>query len=327
MEIKTIPFSNGFFASTDGKIFDSEINERTQYENGDSYKTASICLTNGKWVTFGVHRLVALAHIPIDNPQELTVNHRDLDKQNNNASNLEWLSAEQNNLHAALFRSNPKKPVAYTVSDTGVCEFVFKITDLSLKLQSNNLDIWDAVKNNSKLKGYQIFPFTNKTPIPDVLKVNRKNVPVVQRPVKVLDVESEAVFYFKTLHEAARVFNTSASHISVTISTASALKLFQRKYIIVEEDDQFPEYDKEDIDSLLGSTGFSVIAFKTTSQTYEIYESASSFIRINNLSKKAVTTRLKNGKIEEVNGYYFTYFNEKNRSRLFQIMGRPGPHL
>ena len=44
MELKPIPFSKGFFASSDGKIFDSNLNEKTQYENSDNYKTASICL-------------------------------------------------------------------------------------------------------------------------------------------------------------------------------------------------------------------------------------------------------------------------------------------
>lgn len=49
---------------------------------------------------FPVHRLVAMAFIP--NPLGLPeVNHLDLDKANNRAENLEWISRLNNYLHAA----------------------------------------------------------------------------------------------------------------------------------------------------------------------------------------------------------------------------------
>ena len=54
---------------------------------------------NGKVETFKVHRLVANAFIP--NPHNLdTVNHIDHNRQNNNVSNLEWLSREDNTSEA-----------------------------------------------------------------------------------------------------------------------------------------------------------------------------------------------------------------------------------
>lgn len=50
---------------------------------------------NGKEKRFSVHRLVAEAFIP--NPNNLPqVNHKDENKQNNCAENLEWCSAEYN---------------------------------------------------------------------------------------------------------------------------------------------------------------------------------------------------------------------------------------
>lgn len=61
----------------------------------------SVYLRNApKYRNIPVHRLVALAFIP--NPDNLPeVNHIDLNKINNVASNLEWVSRVQNYIHAA----------------------------------------------------------------------------------------------------------------------------------------------------------------------------------------------------------------------------------
>ena len=48
---------------------------------------------------FKVHRLVATAFIRPSAPGEQT-NHKDADKHNNQASNLEWVTAKQNQRHA-----------------------------------------------------------------------------------------------------------------------------------------------------------------------------------------------------------------------------------
>lgn len=55
-----------------------------------------LCLSaNGKSKQHSVHRIVAMAFIP--NPDNLPyVNHKDEDKTNNRASNLEWCSESYN---------------------------------------------------------------------------------------------------------------------------------------------------------------------------------------------------------------------------------------
>lgn len=68
------------------------------HNNGHGYYYVS--LHNDKKVEKHVyiHILVAKAFIP--NPNNYTqVNHKDFNKQNNNVSNLEWVSPKQNRLH------------------------------------------------------------------------------------------------------------------------------------------------------------------------------------------------------------------------------------
>ena len=50
--------------------------------------------------SFKVHRLVAMLFNPVDNAEQLTVNHKDLDKSNNRVDNLEWMTGEDNVKHA-----------------------------------------------------------------------------------------------------------------------------------------------------------------------------------------------------------------------------------
>jgi len=56
---------------------------------------------------FLAHRLVALAHV--DNPHnKLFVNHKDGDKLNINATNLEWVTKSENELHSVRVLGNQR---------------------------------------------------------------------------------------------------------------------------------------------------------------------------------------------------------------------------
>ena len=53
---------------------------------------------NGERHRVDIHRLVAICFVPNDDPENKTfVNHKDEDKLNNNADNLEWCTQDYNN--------------------------------------------------------------------------------------------------------------------------------------------------------------------------------------------------------------------------------------
>lgn len=78
------------------------------YTNKSGYLYVVLC-KNNKHKTYKIHRLVAEAFLP--NPDNLPqVNHRDENKLNNNAENLEWCSAKYNtNFGTAIKRRSLKK--------------------------------------------------------------------------------------------------------------------------------------------------------------------------------------------------------------------------
>lgn len=66
-------------------------------ENGYIQYSLSV---NGKQITMLGHRLILSTFQPIANESEMTVNHKDGDKTNNKLSNLEWMTMQENILHA-----------------------------------------------------------------------------------------------------------------------------------------------------------------------------------------------------------------------------------
>ena len=71
-------------------------------KNGSNYLRVSL-YKDGKRKKMLVHRLVAETFIP--NPNHLaTVNHKDENKHNNSAGNLEWMSVADNNNYGTRIR-------------------------------------------------------------------------------------------------------------------------------------------------------------------------------------------------------------------------------
>lgn len=65
----------------------------------DGYLQVGLC-KDGKKKTCLVHRLIAFAFIPNDDPKNKTqINHLDENPRNNHVSNLEWVTTKQNINH------------------------------------------------------------------------------------------------------------------------------------------------------------------------------------------------------------------------------------
>lgn len=119
----------------------------------------------GKWVR--VHRLVAAAFLP--NPNNLPeVNHKDGNKQNNKADNLEWVTHAQNCLHA--WRSG--------LHEKCEAERVRKIKENNLGLKNISKEmVLDIFKNcKSGIKGFSAHAFADKYGISVQTVCNIKNL-------------------------------------------------------------------------------------------------------------------------------------------------------
>lgn len=101
------PFGENYSVSNLGNVRRNRDNHIIAfYINVNGYKTVTL-YKDGVGKSQRVHRLVAEAFVP--NPEnKRCVNHKDGDKLNNSADNLEWCTSSENNAHA--YRMGLKRP-------------------------------------------------------------------------------------------------------------------------------------------------------------------------------------------------------------------------
>lgn len=323
MDFRIIPGTCGFTATQDGRIFGPDGVQRAEYTNGDGYLTASVKLEDGRWQTFGIQRLVALAWIPCPgNPSDFTVNHIDTDVTNNYYTNLEWVTVQVNNLHASLMRYAVDRPTIYMVDSDGEYSY---LDNLHMAGQVLSVDVslaWDMVRDGLEVNGVKLYPITKHTIIPDQLRAETikerdANGRQPEVAVKVKDIETDCVLHFPTLGDAGRHYGVSASHIYQSMSI-DRVRIFKRKYLIVKAEMDFPELDTATLERSISSGGKRTWGWNSKTNTLYVADSASQLVRLTGLSKKAVTTRLKRDGFGEVGDWVIAY--EANSNKMVERM-------
>lgn len=342
MELKQIPGTAGFLADDDGNIYSSDGQKRNTYRNGDGYVTASVKLVDGRWVTFGVHRLTALAHIPMpDYDSEETgekyseVNHRDCDLQNNKKTNLEWVTPSENNIHSEIMRVGNQYPTIQAVCVGVEGSVLFRNADeAELVTGVPKLKIWDGIRFGEFVQApnhcsWRFWHHPWNGTIPTELKkttlINRDSRGrAMERPIKLMNVDTGNILVFASMAEAARHFDTSPSHLYISIPKSEHVRLFRKQYQVAYADDDFPEISQEDLDRAKGHGPKDTVAYCAKDKITVLCSSAKELYELLKLSKKAVTTSLASGKIREISDgektwvvAYFTGQESINRLKAF----------
>lgn len=162
MEIwKEIPGSGGKYQiSNYGNVYSLINNVQLKgVNNGNGYLRVKL---NER--LFYIHRLVAMAFIP--NPKGYKeINHKDENKLNNNADNLEWCSHKYNMIFGTRNKraiDNTKKSVIqYAMSGKYVCSYN-SIVEAAGKMSISKGNIVSVLKGNRKSAGGYKWKYNNK---------------------------------------------------------------------------------------------------------------------------------------------------------------------
>lgn len=86
-----------YYVDKKGIVYNENKHALSPYVSGNGYKKVTLC-KDGRHYKFYVHRLVAITYIKTYS-KRLQVNHKNLIKNDNRLSNLEWLTRKNNMKH------------------------------------------------------------------------------------------------------------------------------------------------------------------------------------------------------------------------------------
>jgi len=98
-EWKEYPFNKKYLVSNTGFIKGQKGTILKGSTNG-GYKRVNLYDDNKNCQSKYVHRMVLETFSPCENSDNLQVNHKDGNKENNNLNNLEWVTSQENIIHA-----------------------------------------------------------------------------------------------------------------------------------------------------------------------------------------------------------------------------------
>lgn len=155
----------------DGKIFSPMTNKFLKFRTDkDGYFDVTLIYdSRGNRMPFRVHRLVALKYL--EQPENYNVvNHKDLNKQNNNVDNLEWSNISLNTQHAYNYNAYINIRKVKCIEPNGSIYIFPSVSHASRFYNYKNPSVIQAILENRKanpiIKGIRkglYFEYTNES--------------------------------------------------------------------------------------------------------------------------------------------------------------------
>ena len=144
-----------YYVTEDGHVW-SEYSQKFIRELPDKngylkVRLSSTDLPKGKQHAYSVHRLVLENFNPVENMENLQVNHIDGNKMNNSINNLEWTTCQENITHAVENNLRAKVNGSAKLSQDDVVEIIRRLKNKE-KYQSIAQDYNVCIETIARIK-------------------------------------------------------------------------------------------------------------------------------------------------------------------------------
>lgn len=244
VQYEEIPSAIGYYASSDGDVYDKNYNKLETIINNRGYKEV---IVNGRLEK--VHELVINAfkpEIPSYINGKAMANHFDLDRANNNILNLDWVDNSLNAIHSTLMRNeNPSSTKLKTIDDDMSVNYYTSIYECAKYVGLTLMEIWEAIKSGNEVKGL-IICYLSRNERERLNSISRLHS--FNKVVSVYSIIDDDQHPDIKVWELAKEINVSPQLIMEHITTEFNEKTMLGEYFIGHEGEDFSSLTKETID-------------------------------------------------------------------------------
>lgn len=279
-EWRSIPTFERYLVSARGLVFDTKLGRVMKQSNSPtskgSYKLVSLKSDIvGRFIPMLVHRLVCMAFHGLPSGDSKFVNHKDGDKHNNHADNLEWVTRNENLEHSydAGLRSE-NRPVYVVDLETGERVRYRSMTSAVAQFGFTSKEGWRVVMRHRDIP-YQdryLFQFDSEA----VVKPSERSF---VRDIVVRDYRDNQVYIFSDSAQAALKTGIDRNTILWHLRRKD-IKMFRGHcFQYMDSFRAWPEFSQAKIEASLRfeGSGYPIEVINTTTQEKKIYKSINAF--------------------------------------------------